>query len=365
MSKNKEFIEKLTEEIKKHEDKTFKVLFYVLDTKGTPSGSLTYIYETAYRLKELGYNVQMLHSEKEFIGVGEWMGEEYAELPHHNIEDGKVSISPSDILFIPEIFTSVMYQTRDLPCKRVALLQNFDYLTEMIQPGVTLDKYGIYDCVTTSNTLAERGKEMFNTLRTHVVTPSIAKIFDKPKDPQKLIINFISKDKSDVNSIVKPFMCKYPKLQWVCFRDVSGLSKEDFAEALKESCITIWMDEKTDFGYSALEAMACGNIVIAKVPEVIPEWALNKDKKLKDNAVWFYSNRDAIDMVQAVIETYLENNMPDILTKEADATVKKYREDRFIGELKEVYIDTLFKGRENEMKEALTIAKNKEKANEE
>ena len=52
------------------------------DTKGNASGSLAYIYELASGLQDMGYNVGMLHSEEDFVGVNEWLGEKYAELPH-------------------------------------------------------------------------------------------------------------------------------------------------------------------------------------------------------------------------------------------------------------------------------------------
>ena len=42
------------ESISKLKDKTFKVYFFVLDTKGNPSGSLEYIYHTALSLKNHG-----------------------------------------------------------------------------------------------------------------------------------------------------------------------------------------------------------------------------------------------------------------------------------------------------------------------
>ena len=57
-------IEKIESCIKKIEDKDFNVFFVVIDSKGTPSGSLAYIYETAKTLKDLGYKVKMLHAEK-------------------------------------------------------------------------------------------------------------------------------------------------------------------------------------------------------------------------------------------------------------------------------------------------------------
>ena len=81
---NKEEMLRVVEDnIQKMENKSFNVFFFVIDTKGNPSGSLEYIYRTALTLKELGYNVAMLHQEEEFIGVRDWLGDAAADLPHH------------------------------------------------------------------------------------------------------------------------------------------------------------------------------------------------------------------------------------------------------------------------------------------
>ena len=71
-----QMLEMVRVNIKKMEDKSFNVFFYVIDTKNVPAGFMEYTYQTALTLKEMGYNVTMLHNEKEFIGVGGWMGEE-------------------------------------------------------------------------------------------------------------------------------------------------------------------------------------------------------------------------------------------------------------------------------------------------
>ena len=107
--KDKKAIERIKTEIDKIDKKLSKICFFVLDTKGTPSGSLEYIYKLAYILNEEGYDVNMLYqAEKDdkFVGVSEWLYEKYANLKHFNIND-EFEISPSDVLFIPEI----------LPCK--------------------------------------------------------------------------------------------------------------------------------------------------------------------------------------------------------------------------------------------------------
>ena len=114
-------IERVKQELAKITDKGNKIMFFVIDTKGNPSGSLSYIYKLAKYAKDDGYDVAMLYQkskDEDFVGVGEWLGQEYADLEHICISDGELSVSPSDILFIPEIFANVMVQTKNLPCKR-------------------------------------------------------------------------------------------------------------------------------------------------------------------------------------------------------------------------------------------------------
>ena len=83
---NEEMLKVVEENIKRLENKDYSLYFFVLDTKGNPSSALEYIYQTALTLHKLGYKVKMLHEEKDFIGVGDWLGEEYANLPHANVE---------------------------------------------------------------------------------------------------------------------------------------------------------------------------------------------------------------------------------------------------------------------------------------
>ena len=81
-------IDRIQAEINKIENKESNIYFFVLDTKGNPSGSLEYIYKLALILKENDYNVTMLYQKdenEEFVGVEEWLGVKYSELPHEDI----------------------------------------------------------------------------------------------------------------------------------------------------------------------------------------------------------------------------------------------------------------------------------------
>ena len=182
----------LENELKKYEKKEFNVYFFVLDTKGNPSGTLRYIYQTAKTLADKGYKVTMLHQEKEFVGVADWLGEEFASLPHKNVEKENVEIGAGDFLFVPEIYANVMSQTKNLPCKRVVILSNLNYLTEVIPVGVTWNDMGINDVVTISKAYEATIKDYFPDVEAHVVSPYIPEAFKKNEKPKNLIVNCIS-----------------------------------------------------------------------------------------------------------------------------------------------------------------------------
>ena len=102
MSEENKRVKELEEAIEKIENKESNLYFFVYDTKGVPAGSLAYIYETALYLYEKGYNVKMVHAEKEdFVGVRSWLGDKYADLPHFNNGTDKLTVGPADFIFIP------------------------------------------------------------------------------------------------------------------------------------------------------------------------------------------------------------------------------------------------------------------------
>ena len=359
-SNTKNALKKIEVELNKIKNKTFRVMFFVYDTKGAPSGSLSYIYEIAYQLKELGYNVQMIHAENEFIGVESWLGEKYSSLPHFHIKDDNVHASPADILFIPELYANVMSQTKSMPCKRVVILQNFTYATEIIPAGVSWDDLKIRECLTTSDILGKRLSSYFPDVQMRIVRPSIQKEFKCEKKPKQLVINLVAKDWKDINNIVKPFYWKYPIYAWVTFRPIINATREDFAKASQESFATIWCDSDTDFGYSAIEAMSAGNILIGKVPENENEW-MYKDGNLRNNGVWFYASKDAIDLVAGIVQSFLLDNIPDSIFEEMKDTVETYTIEKQIEDIKENIVNGIFAQREQELEISYNAFKKKEK----
>ena len=347
-----EMLKIVDETINKIENKDYTLYFFVLDTKGNPSPALEYIYNTALVLSKRGHNVVMLHQENEFVGVSEWLGEEYASLIHMNIEKDNVEVSPADFLFIPEIFANVMMQTKKLACKRVIIVQNYMNITEFMPVSHTLETLKITDAIVTSKFQEEKLKSFFPEVRTHIVQPAVNKMFrNNNTTPRKLIINLIVKEQSDANRIVKPFYWKNPLYKWVTFRDLRGVSKEWVATSLREGAITIWVDDQTDFGTSLIEAVKCGGVVLGKVPNNIIDWMSNNEELTK-SVLWFNDIDDVSNLLPSVIQSWITDNVPEEVYKNQETLVPLFTEEIQEIEIVECYEKNIIEKRLKEFQEA-------------
>lgn len=365
-SKIEDVIARIQKELKKFDNNDFNVYFYVIDTKGVPSGSLLYIYKVAYELQEMGYHVTMLHDEQDFVGIGQWADKKYADLKHSRTKDRETTVSPSDFLIIPEIYTDVMFQTKDLPCKRVMLIQNFDYLTRIIPVGVHPYEYGITDAIVNTQTTKDLVKRNLPMLSTHLVRPGInSALFRKNDKPKKMIVNFAVKDANDASRVVKPFFWKYPQLKWVTFAQLQNLPQEVFADALRDAAITIVVDDTMSFGYAALEALKTGNIVICKIPENTPDWML-ENEELSDSIVWVDNLDEIPDLLANLVAMWIRDDIPEELYEKIDGMsgvgtgeimredVKTVFEELFANRKVEIE-NTLKKVLEDKQKEAVPV----------
>lgn len=333
MEKNK-IISNIKKFLGKINTKDFSLYFYVMDTKGMPSGSLSYIYHLAKEAKDMGYKVSMVHNEKEFIGVENWMGSEYSSIPHYNIETNTVKLSPSDILFIPEIFSTIMRDTKKVPCRRVVLCQNIDYIAEFIPAGMTWLDYGITDVITTTEKQKEDIESIFPFASVTVIPPSIPDFFKSSDKPKKLLVNILARDTEAVNRIAKMFYWKFPDYRWVTFQDVRSLSQRDLANALQTNAITVWDDDITAFGYNAVEAMLCDTFLIAKLPENYPEWMTVKkntgdaeEEEFNEGAIWFTTIHDVHNLIANAVQLFIEDRLPSLYS-ENNIVVGKYTEEK-------------------------------------
>ena len=386
MATSQEVIKRIENEISKLNNKEFTLFFFTIDSKNVPSGSLVYTYELALSMQKLGYNVKMLYQvenelserqirkqkergtynpgdEQVFCGVGDWMGEEYGQLEHVNIsKKDSWQVAPSDFLFIPEAFASLMSQTyiHKIPCKRYVLLQNFDYVTEFIPFGMQWLNFGIRDCVAISELQANLIKDVMPYVKTDVIKPYIPEYFRKSVKPAKLIVNIISKKQTDAYKIIKLFKWKYPIYEFVTFADLRNMPRNYYAESLQEGAITIWLDDETPFGYGALEAMRCNNIVIGKIPDRIQEWMLDEDGNIIDNAIWFNNLDELPDILAKVIGSWMQDNIPSIILENMEKTNKLYTKEEWDVNV-ESFVKNIIEERTKELTSFLNGINNEEK----
>lgn len=327
---NTEQITKLENSINNMKEKLSRIYFIVQDTKGNAKASVRYIYQMALTLKRNGYNSIILHEKPEYFGVDSWLGEEYmTELEHRAIEGTSLEISPDDLIIIPEIYGFIMDQITKLPCGKIVLCQAFDHIFETLQPGQTWSQLGFYKCITTSNKQKELIESVMRNVHVDVISPYISDTFQKNIFPPKTIVNIHTRDHRDTTNLIKTFYAKFPQYRWITFRDLRGLSEEEFSEAMKDSFISVWIDQTSSFGTFPLESMKMGIPVLGLVPDHVPSW-MNED-----NGLWVNNKTIIVDVLSDFIQNWLEDNLNPELFANMDSTIES------IGNFEKFQSDTI------------------------
>lgn len=381
-NKHKEILSRIEKSISAIKNKESVLYFFVADAKNTPNAKMEYVYELAYTLHEKKYNVCILYqldneyTEKElsdlirkeqpidewrkFVGVSGWLGEKYGKLKHLNIANGTWQVSPHDFLFIPEAFAGLMKETynKRVPCKRYAIVQNFRHITEFIPFGDQWATYGITDAIVTTQKQCDLLKSVFKYVNTYLIPPYIPEYFRKPLTAKKLIVNVVSKTQEDAEHIVKMFYWKYRLFNFVPFRFLSDLPREKYAELLKESAITVWVDQDSSFGNNAIESIRCGNIIIGKMPDIIPDWMVDEKGDLLPNGLWVDDINAIPDILASVVNEWIEDKVSPKIYEEMAKTDKKYGFDEWSQNVDNM-IEDVFKKRLNEFESVKEMTENK------
>jgi hypothetical protein len=176
---NTEQITKLEKSIQNMVDKLSRIYFLVQDTRGNAKASVSYIYDMALTLKRNGYNSIILHEKNDYMGVSDWLGEEYMdELPHKSIDGQNLEVSPEDLIIIPEIYGFIMDQITKLPCGKIVISQSYDYIFETLQPGQTWSQLGFLKCITTSEKQKDYIESVMRNVSVDVIEPVISEKFN-------------------------------------------------------------------------------------------------------------------------------------------------------------------------------------------
>jgi len=364
----------LTTVLDKLENKDFGFYFFTLDTKGNPTAGIANIYEHVKVLTELGYKAYIMHEKNDYKltadengqGISEWLGKEYASLPHISIESQQLNIGPADFIIIPEIFSNIMDQVKGFPCKKIVFSQSYDYLLELLPIGKRWNTdYGFNDVITTSEKQARYLNTLFPSIRTHVVPVSIPTYFknsDKPKIP---VVTINTRNQNDAAKIAKSFYLQFPIYKWITFKELRGLPREQFAKELSSSCLSVWIDETAGFGTFPLEAIESNTPVIGKIPNLIPEWMEAKDAEgnysIKNNGVWTNTTINIPELIATYIKVWLEDSVPSDLIQGIEDSKGQYTPEKQKESLTQVYFG-LIENRKIEFNTMLTNLKVQEES---
>jgi glycosyltransferase involved in cell wall biosynthesis len=296
---------KIEESISNLKDKKNKIYFFVQDTKGNAKASVRYIYQIANVLLKEGYNPIILHEKPDYFGVSSWLGEQYSNLPHQSIEGQNLQVAPEDFIIIPEIFGYVMSQLTNVKCTKIVLSQAYDQIFETLQPGQSWTQFGFTKCITTSDTQKKYISQYIKNVSTDIIEPVTSEIFQKSKYPSKPIIAISSREQRDAINVIKSFYQRYPQFRWITFRDMRGLTEEEFANTLKDCMLSVWDDRTSAFGTFPLESMKCGVPVIGVIPKMVPEW-MNED-----NGIWIQDELNLVNFIGEYVQNWLEDNISE------------------------------------------------------
>jgi len=311
-------IEKVKLSIQNLKDRKSKVYFFVHDTKGNATASIKYIYDLALALKNKGFNAIILHEKPDYTGVASWLGDSYMnKIPHQAIEGQNLEIAPEDFLVVPEIFGFMMDQVKNLPCGKIVLTQSYAYMLETLQPGQTWNQFGFLKTITTSEVQKNQIAKVMRGQSYDILEPTISEAFVKRELPPLPIIGVHTREQSDTINLIKTFYLRFPQYRWFTFRDLRGLSQEEFATAISECFVSVWMDRESSYGTFPLESMKVGVPVIGLTPNLVPEW-MNET-----NGIWIKDELLLPDIVADWTQNWLEDNISPEIYASMDETVSK------------------------------------------
>ena len=345
-----EKIEKIKESLNKIIEKKSKFLFVVPESQN-PVASVYEIYFHATIVKNMGYETIILVEKGDYV-VPVWIEKELTDFKHMSMSDPKLMVGPEDVMVIPEVYSNVMEQTKNLPCMRIGLLQSVDYMINSLIPGTDWKSFGINDIITTSPTIKEWIETFYGINKFNIKTYNIGipEYFEKTKLPQKPVISVIGRNANEISKLVKLFFSRYPQYNWVTFDPMLTKSKPpqamrriDFAKRLQGNFAAVWIDRIASFGTFPLECMKSGVVPICLKPDIMPEFMIKRDENgmvanvVEGAGVWTDNYYDLPVLIGEVLIKFLDDNIDSKLYESMDNVVAKYTQEAAENQLNEIY----------------------------
>jgi len=311
--------------------------YFFLPDFEKPSGGMQLTYNHVKCMNENGFKAKIVHQKSGF--KPEWLNdyfekdseENFVNIPTIYLDDGKLPVSMEDFFFIPEGFPQLMesLHKQNAPCKRIVFCQNWYYVLNALMPGMSWDQFGIIDCMSVSNSQTEYLKMIFPNLRVKTVVGHIDdKMFTPPEKlaHKKLVVSFIpSRDGGTKSSnVIKTFYALFPHFKFIQFKELGGLSAEEYSTALRESTFYVHFDEYSSWGTAPIEAFL-SKCLIAGWDGVGGREYMNIDN------MWLAQNGDIMRLALAIgnmIETYIMDDVPKKVWEEMEKATQIYTKEK-------------------------------------
>jgi hypothetical protein len=150
-----------------------------------------------------------------------------------------------------------------------------------------------------------------------IIPPYISENFRLQPLPPKPMIAIHTREQRDTANIIKNFYIKFPQYRWITFRDMRRLTEKQFADALQDCFLSVWVDETSSFGTFPLESMKSNVPVLGLVPNLAPSW-MNED-----NGLWINNKNQIVDFVADFLQNWLEDNVNEKMYESMLITVNE------------------------------------------
>jgi predicted peroxiredoxin len=339
-------LDKLKIAVNKINKKEIKFLFAVVNSP-QPSASVYEVYFHANVAKNMGYDVTMLTDSQDFK-VPEFVDKSLTQIKHLSMDKIKLTVGPQDVLVIPDVFSNVMEQTKNLGCIRIGLLQSIDYMLNSLVLSVDWSQFGIENILTTSKSMKDAlniyyGPKKF---KVGVYDVGIPNYFNNDTDmPKRPVISVIGRNPNDIAKVIKLFYSKFPQYQWITFdpmmtesKPPSPLRRIDFAERLRKNFASLWIDRISSFGTFPLEAMKSGSIPVGIIPDFAPEYLLNNEGQFVDNAGMWTNNIYQLPlMLGDIVTKFLDDTIDENIYESMQNVASKYTQENSTKQLTDYY----------------------------
>jgi len=253
-------------------DKQNRYIFYCPDIS-VVNNLVKTIYQFAYTVKNLGYNVVILHEIKGFNC--KWLLEQYPEYKQLNLEyvifkRGKkakketnlYSFKPTDTLFIPDVFQEILENILEAQTiQKVVLITGYTGIGALPM-GYDYKSLGVEHLIYLNPILADDYNFFKNNENNYIVDslPIDRELFS-PVDPLEVMpIICVSKIANDklAQQVINIFYNKYPHLNFFSFKVLDRTNYVNYIQCLKYSCLFINLDETVGFNQPYYEAINMG-----------------------------------------------------------------------------------------------------------